>query len=201
MVYLMFNDKNFENFVKAALELMCVGKNDLSDSGSGVIVCDAAGYKSRKKSPFAGREAYVVVAADENPVTIGADAVPVLYPLSLVGLRSAVETAEKIADGVRRESGFDTVRYDRIRRIVSYHGADAFLSPREGKLFEALFECRGEAVSRDVLREKAFDITETAGKGSNVVDVYINYLRKRLSPIFGGGAVATVRGIGYALKI
>lgn len=201
MVSLMFNDKNFENFVKAALELMCVGGFDLSDSGAGVVVCDAGGYKSRAKSS-SGHEAYVVVAADSSPMTLDSDAVPVRYPLSLVGLRDAVASAEVIAEGAKSESGFDTVRYDEKRRKVMYRGEEITLTPREGRLFGILFERRGETVSRDALREQVFEIYDPSGvKNSNVVDVYVNYLRKRLAPVFGDTAIATVRGKGYALRI
>ncbi len=203
MVSLMFNDKNFENFVKAALELMCVGGYNLLDSAAAVVVCDIGGYKSRAKS-YSGNEAYVVVAGDGEPLAgiLDSDAVLVRYPLSLVGLRDAVASAEKIAEGVKIRSGFDTVMYDEKRRVVLYRGEEVSLTPREGRLFEILFEHRGETISRDVLREQVFEIYDLSGvKNSNVVDVYVNYLRKRLAPVFGDVAIATVRGKGYALRI
>ncbi len=199
MVFLMFNDKNFENFVKASLEVMCVWDSGRPDGGVRVVVCDTEGYKNRRKTHPSKQEAYVVVARDSSPMSLPPDAVLVRYPLSLVGLREAVAKAEKIAYDVKQDSGYYRVTYDRERRVVSYCGEEAGLSPKEGLLFEALFERSGEPVSRDYLREYVFG--PDVNKSSNVVDVYVNYLRKRLNPLLGDGAVAAVRGVGYSLRI
>jgi DNA-binding response OmpR family regulator len=87
---------------------------------------------------------------------------------------------------------------DPIRRQVSHGGRIVDLSDREFELLEFLMRHAGRTVSRSRIAEAVwryqFD-TET-----NVVDVYINYLRKKLS--FGGrrAPITTVRGVGYRLE-
>jgi two-component system, OmpR family, response regulator len=70
------------------------------------------------------------------------------------------------------------------------------LSAREFALLEFLIRHAGEAVTRTQLLEHVWDVNY--GGLSNVVDVYVGYLRKKLA-----GAqvrIRTVRGVGYALE-
>jgi two-component system, OmpR family, response regulator len=72
------------------------------------------------------------------------------------------------------------------------------LSAREFALLEFLIRHAGEAVTRTQLLEHVWDVNY--GGLSNVVDVYVGYLRKKLA---GAGAqvrIRTVRGVGYALE-
>ncbi|MFT4298701.1 MAG: response regulator transcription factor [Aeromicrobium sp.] len=66
------------------------------------------------------------------------------------------------------------------------------LSPREFDLITAFARHRGQALSRDQLRRQAWG-EESQGEGSNIVDVHVASLRRKLGP----GIVATVRGVGY----
>ena len=65
------------------------------------------------------------------------------------------------------------------------------LSAREFRLAEVLMTNAGQVLSREQLLDQVwgFDFDP----GSNVVDVYVGYLRKK----FGADAIATVRGMGY----
>jgi two-component system, OmpR family, response regulator len=71
------------------------------------------------------------------------------------------------------------------------------LTPREFALLECLLRHAGEAVrKRDILDEVwdwAFD------DDSNIVEVYVGYLRRKVDLPFGREAVRTVRGVGYRL--
>ncbi|MBR5253359.1 MAG: winged helix-turn-helix transcriptional regulator [Clostridia bacterium] len=73
------------------------------------------------------------------------------------------------------------------------------LTEREMKLFVCLRENCGTAVSREVLRESVWE--NTTGEGTNVVDVYVSYLRRKLIPLLGEGAIISVRGQGYILNL
>ncbi len=86
---------------------------------------------------------------------------------------------------------------DPIRRTVTRGGRVVDLSARELALLEFLVRNAGRTVSRSRIAEAVWNYqfdTET-----NVVDVYINYLRKKLT--FAGDAppIKTVRGVGYRL--
>jgi two-component system OmpR family response regulator len=56
----------------------------------------------------------------------------------------------------------------------------------------------GEVVSRTRLLEHVWDYQSTAF--SNVVDVYVGYLRRKLERPFGRPLIRTVRGVGYCLE-
>jgi len=71
------------------------------------------------------------------------------------------------------------------------------LSPREFDLLNAFMRRPGEALSRDWLLEQAWDMAFE--HRSNVVDVYVNYLREKVDRPFGRCSIQTVRGAGYRL--
>lgn len=77
--------------------------------------------------------------------------------------------------------------------------AKVSLSPRESALFAYLYENKGRIVSRAELCEKVWLGSVTPD--TNTVDVYISYLRRKTEPIFGKGAISSVRGEGYMLNI
>ncbi len=72
------------------------------------------------------------------------------------------------------------------------------LSAKEFSLLEYLVRNKGRAVTRTMIAEHVWDINFDSG--TNVIDVYINYLRRKLEKGGGGGMIATVRGKGYLLS-
>jgi DNA-binding response OmpR family regulator len=99
------------------------------------------------------------------------------------------------------------VEMKRVERAVTCQGKPVTLTTREFALLEYLMLHRGQAVSRATLLREVWGMSETAG--TNVVDVYINYLRRKLvrtgdaeSSAGNRGAemlIRTVRGVGYAI--
>ena len=72
------------------------------------------------------------------------------------------------------------------------------LSARELALLEALIRRPDQVLSRDQLLAHAWgDTHETS---SNVVDVYVRYLREKIDRPFGRESIQTVRGAGYRLR-
>jgi two-component system OmpR family response regulator len=72
------------------------------------------------------------------------------------------------------------------------------LSPKEFSLLETLMLHSGEALSRFQLLEHSWDYHYE--KRSNVVDVYVRYLREKIDRPFGVESIETVRGVGYRLR-
>ncbi len=83
------------------------------------------------------------------------------------------------------------VHIDLLRRQVRVAGKEVELSARELSLAEILLHNRGQVLSREQLLSHVWGYD--FDPGSNVVDVYIGYLRKKL----GSDFVTTVRGFGY----
>jgi two-component system OmpR family response regulator len=89
------------------------------------------------------------------------------------------------------------LRFDPASRRVWRGDVEIELSAREMALLEALIRRPEQVLSRDQLLAHAWgDTHETS---SNVVDVYIRYLREKIDRPFGADSVRTVRGLGYRL--
>ena len=89
------------------------------------------------------------------------------------------------------------LRMDPAARTVSRGDAQIDLTAKEFAILEALMRRPGEALSRFELLEAAWD-SEYENR-SNVVDVYVGYLRQKIDRPFGVRSIQTVRGVGYRL--
>lgn len=87
---------------------------------------------------------------------------------------------------------------DPARREVRRGEHEIELSAREFALLEVLMRRRGEVLSRLELIESAWDIAYE--NRSNVVDVYVRRLRRKIDERFGVATLETVRGAGYRLR-
>lgn len=103
------------------------------------------------------------------------------------------ERAAEIRGGARESA----VILRRDGMTAEYDGVTVRLTEREFRLLEVLAEKSGATVSREVILRDAWDGMESRG---NVVDVYVGYLRRKLEPILGRGAILAVRGAGYVLS-
>lgn len=84
------------------------------------------------------------------------------------------------------------------RKTVTRGGDPISLTATEYRLLYALFKGKGMVLSRMQLLEEAWDIQFNLG--TNVVDVYINYLRKKIDSGHDQKLIHTVIGMGYVLK-
>lgn len=78
---------------------------------------------------------------------------------------------------------------------ISYMKKSISLSELEFKLFSLLYQRQGEIVSRQEINAHLWENAQA----SNVCDVYVCYLRKKLSELLGHGCISSVRGKGYML--
>ena len=86
---------------------------------------------------------------------------------------------------------------DPASRRVARGGTDIDLSPREFLLLETFLRSPGIVLTRDQLLEHVWD--QAYDNRSNVVDVYVRYLREKVDRPFGRTSLETVRGVGYRL--
>jgi len=90
------------------------------------------------------------------------------------------------------------LRLDPATRRV-WRGTDEIeLSPKEFALLETFMRRPGQVLSRLQLLEHAWDYAYE--NRSNVVDVYVRYLREKIDRPFGRRSLETVRGVGYRLR-
>ena len=98
------------------------------------------------------------------------------------------QNALKIAD----------LELDLNEKIARRGGHNIELTAREFALLEYLIRNRGRVVSRVDIAEKVWDIHFDTG--TNTIDVYINFLRKKIDKDFPNKLIHTVVGMGYILK-
>ncbi|HEY7196969.1 MAG TPA: response regulator transcription factor [Gaiellaceae bacterium] len=90
------------------------------------------------------------------------------------------------------------LRLDPATRAVSRGATAIDLSAKEFALLEAFMRRPGEVLSRLRLLEHAWDLAYD--NRSNVVDVYVRRLRRKIDEPFGRESLETVRGAGYRLR-
>src|SRR5579863_3873582 len=86
---------------------------------------------------------------------------------------------------------------DRMNHSASRAGEDIVLTNKEFALLEHLMLNRGQCVSRVELLESVWNLEPA--QTTNIVDVYINYLRRKLKDPAPGHLIRTVRGKGYVV--
>jgi two-component system, OmpR family, response regulator len=87
-----------------------------------------------------------------------------------------------------------SVRLDLVARRATVAGREAELTAREFLLAETFLRHPGQVLSREQILDRVWGLGHDPG--SNIVDVYIGYLRRKL----GADVIQTVRGMGYRLR-
>lgn len=90
------------------------------------------------------------------------------------------------------------VTLDPLRRTVEIEGSKAELTRREFDLLRFLMENKGIVFGRDTLLDRVWGYGYAGD--TNVVDVYIRYIRSKIDDVFGVKLIHTVRGVGYVIK-
>jgi DNA-binding response OmpR family regulator len=84
------------------------------------------------------------------------------------------------------------------RHEVRFRGEPIELTSREFSLLQTLLENKNIVLSRDSLMERVWGY-DYMGE-TNVVDVYVRYLRSKIDEVYGAAVIQTVRGVGYVIK-
>ena len=87
---------------------------------------------------------------------------------------------------------------DVTRHIVTRGGKEIRLAAKEYALLEYMIRHKGVVLSREQIESNLWNYDEMIG--SNVVDVYIRMLRKKIDEGYDVKLIQTIRGYGYALK-
>lgn len=96
----------------------------------------------------------------------------------------------------KRKNPSQYIALDETLRAAYYKGEKIELTGKEFELLRLLLDNRGKPVSRAEALSRVFG---EAGADTNVVDVYINYLRAKIDNRFRIRLISTVRGCGYMI--
>lgn len=113
-----------------------------------------------------------------------------LARLRALGRRGAQESENRLQTG--------DLTLDRVGHRVERSGKQIDLSAKEFALLELLMRHPNQTLSRTVIAEHVWDYNFS--HQSNVVDVYIRYLRRKIDEPFDEKLIETVRGVGYRLR-
>lgn len=92
----------------------------------------------------------------------------------------------------------DDLKLDRVERRVERAGQRIELTSKEFALLEYLMRNSGRRITRAMIIEHVWNLSfDTC---TNVVDVYINYLRRKVDEGFAPRLIHTIRGVGYELS-
>jgi DNA-binding response OmpR family regulator len=153
-----------------------------------------------------GREAHVLVVTAKDSLddrvtglNLGADDY-LVKPFEYAELLARVQALVRRKYGVKSPLiRIDDLEIDMSRRRASRNGEHIELTAREYALLEYLAHREGQVVTRTEIWEHVYDFHSSAH--SNVVDVYIGYLRKKIEREGTPRLIHTRRGHGYVLGI
>jgi two-component system response regulator ArlR len=118
---------------------------------------------------------------------------------------SIEELLARIRSALRKKQGsalpmltIGTLQMDIARHLVTCKGEAVDLTGREFALLQMLMENQSIVLSREILMEKVWGY-DFVGE-TNIVDVYIRYLRGKIDEAFHVKLLHTVRGVGYTLR-
>jgi heavy metal response regulator len=102
------------------------------------------------------------------------------------------------AAAVPTELSISDLRLDPASRQVTRGGKRIELTPKEFALLEFLLRRREQVLSRTVIAQHVWGVNYDTF--TNVIDVYVNYLRRKIDSGFDTKLIHSVRGVGYVLK-
>ena len=121
-------------------------------------------------------------------------------PFSFVELLARVEALARCSDTVIKETVLRVgdLALDLVSRTASRRGRDISLLPREFQLLEYLVRNEDRVVSRTMLLQHVWDLH--FDPTTNVIDVYVGRVRRKVDAQQAYPLIHTVRGVGYCLR-
>lgn len=186
----------------SALALALRGDHDLLVLDIGLPGMDGFEVLTRLRQSGSAMPVIILTARDSASDTIaglegGADDYmpkPFSFGELLARIRLRLRTASQATDAGVSEIVVGGIRLDLRSRQVRVKGRVTDLSSREFVLLETFLRHPGHVLSREQLLSHVWGYD--FDPGSNVVDVYVRYLRRKI----GADAIETVRGMGYRLR-
>jgi two-component system OmpR family response regulator len=170
-----------------------------------VMLPGLSGFETCRRLRIAGIWAPVVMLTARDAVedrVNGLDAGADDYltkPFSFAELLARLRAIAR-RGGVERPTALEVgdLRLDPATRKAWRGDREIELSPKEFALLETFMRRPGQVLTRLQLLEHAWDFAYE--NRSNVVDVYVRYLREKIDRPFGTSSIETVRGVGYRLE-
>ena len=218
-ILIVEDEANISDFVKGELEYegynVCIkedGREGLEEalkneydliildvmlpSMNGFEICRR--LKREKQSPIIMLSAKDSVMDKVNGLQIGADDY-IAKPFAIEELLARIEVVFRRQDNLNNYIiKFKDITINKSSRVVKRNGNEINLTNKEYELLMILIDNKGKVVTREELLEKVW------GYGyepeTNVIDVYIRYLRAKLNSENKEEYIQTVRSVGYIMR-
>jgi DNA-binding response OmpR family regulator len=145
-----------------------------------VIVTDGSMVEERVRGLDAGADDYL--------------AKPFAFAELAARIRAVLRRGSRPARAILQ---IEDLEVDRIGHTVRRGSRNIDLSPKEFSLLEFLMRHEGRPVSRTAIVEQVWKLNFDSM--TNVVDVYINYLRRKVDFGYDRALIRTIRGVGYQI--
>jgi len=121
-------------------------------------------------------------------------------PFSFIELLARVEALGRRSDTVVKQTilRVGDLAIDLVSRRASRRGKDIFLLPKEFQLLEYLVRNEGRIISRAMLLQHVWDLH--FDPSTNIIDVYVGRVRRKVDGQQDYPLIHTLRGIGYCLR-
>lgn len=121
-------------------------------------------------------------------------------PFEYIELTARLDSLVRRSQTASQEQAYriGPLNVDLVSRTVVYAGKEVELLPREYRILEYMIRREGQVVSRTMLFEAVWNYR--VGERTNVIDVHISRLRRKLDPTGSAPIIHTVRGSGYVLR-
>ncbi len=167
---------------------------------SGIEICRRVRQHSQK--PIIMLTAKDDVSDKVMGLDMGADDY-VTKPFAIEELLARIRVALKHGAGSAQDDGGDVLSAGKLRvntrnRQVEFDGADVPLTKTEFDMLAYMVAHSDKVLSRDELLSEVWGYSYAGD--TNIVDVYVRYLRQKLDERFGVKLLHTVRGVGYLFK-
>ena len=116
----------------------------------------------------------------------------------LARIRAALRKRSAKPESESAALSFGVLELDPAAHTVTYDGNDIELTNKEFGLLKKLLENKSIVLSRETLLEDVWGF-DYMGE-TNIVDVYIRYIRSKIDDVYGIKMIQTVRGVGYVIR-
>lgn len=145
-----------------------------------VIVADCSMIEERVRGLEAGADDYI--------------AKPFAFAELVARIRAVLRRGSRPARSILQ---IEDLEVDRVSHTVRRGSHNIDLSPKEFALLEFLMRHEGQPVSRTAIVEQVWKLNFDTM--TNIVDVYINYLRRKVDSGYDRALIRTIRGVGYQI--
>lgn len=194
-IHIETGDKHTDALLHAALPLWETRLTMLSQDGT-LLVCDDRQYASHEDATmvivFYRDKSWLESPAHRKLRSAGIPYLSLPLPVSLPQLSETIARMEGTT--VQKQL---PLRFVPEERLVRYGNKTVHLTEKEYQLLTLLYENEGRPVSKATIQQ----VVWKEGANGNVCEVNMTHLRQKLTPLLGEGAIGSVRGKGYFLRL